>query len=229
MTFTTDVNANARKDIRAQVPKAVCENTANNVAGVLLINYRTPPFDKPKIRRAIALALDRKEFIKATQGNGILGGIMMPPPYGVWGLTPEQLEAVPGFGKNVERNRAEARKLMAEEGYGPNNKLKTHYVVRLSSPDWLTGASLVADQLRSIYIEGEIEQQEYTVLMGTYAKGAFTMAFHQPAASSDDPDVMFYQQFKCGSQLNYSHYCNRDVEANGIYTHHRMEDVWLDK
>ncbi len=283
MTSTTDVTANARKDIRAQVPKAVCETAANNVAGVLLINQKAPPFDNAKLRRAISLALDRGEFVKSAQGNGVLGGIMMPPPYGVWGFTPKQLEAVPGFGKDTERNRAEARKIMQELGYGPKNKLNTTYIVRLSSPEWLMGASLVADQLRSIYIEGEIEQKEYSVLQGAYMKGAYTMAYHHPSASVDDPDVTFYQHYKCGSMLNYTHYCNREVDANideqsstvdpvkrkqlvqalelklqqdsiqpilyqhmstacwhpylkgyvkganGIYTHHRMEDVWMDK
>ena len=278
-----NVNTNSLKDIRAQIPKAICETGANNVTSVLMINHKVPPFDNLKVRRAISLALDRREFVKATQGNGRLGGFMMSPPYGVWGLTPEQLEAVPGFGKDVERNRAEARKLMAEAGYGPNNKLKTTYMVRLSSPDWLTGASIIADQLRNIYIEGEIEQKEYTVLTGLFIKGVYTLAYHQSASSSDDPDVVFYGNYRCASMLNYPKHCNREIEAkmeeqsatvdpvkrkklvqevelklqqdvarvalyqnmntacwypyvkgyvratNGIYTHNRMEDVWLDK
>ena len=280
---TTTVNANALKDIRARVPKAVCETNAGNVAATLLINHKAPPFDNLKVRRAISLALDRREFVKVTQGDGRLGGFVMPPPYGVWGLTPEQLEAVPGFGKDVEKNRAEARKLMREAGYGPNNKLKTTYMVRLSSETYLVGMSLVADQLRSIYIEGEIEQKDYTVLTAALIKGAYTMVFERPAASIDDPDNVFYEGYKCASVRNYTKYCNREVEAkideqsatldpvkrkklvqeldlklqqdvaravlyqgvstacwqpyvkgyvrptNGNYTHHRMEDVWIDK
>ena len=278
-----NVNTNTLKDIRAQLPKAVCETGANNVTSVLLINHKAPPFDNLKVRHAISLALDRREFVNATQGNGRLGGFLMSPPYGSWGLTPEQLTAVPGFGKNVEHNRAEARKLMTEAGYGPNNKLKTHYIVRLSSPDWLTGASIIADQLRSIYIEGDIEQKEYTVLTGAMMKGQYTMAYGQTASSGDDPDVVFYGNYRCASTVNFTGHCNREIEANideqsaivdpvkrkklvqeielklqqdvarvalyqnmntacwhpyvkgyvratnGIYTHNRMEDVWIDK
>jgi len=277
------VSTNTLKDIRAQVPKAICETTASNVASVLLINHKAPPFDNPKVRRAISLALDRREFVKATQGDGRLGGLMMSPPYGEWGLTPEQLALVPGFGKDVERNRAEARRLMQQAGYGPDKKLKTTYIVRMSGPDWLTGASVVADQLRSIYIDGEIEQKEYTVHTGAIMKGAYTLAFHQTGAAIDDPDIVFYEGYNCASTRNYTKYCDREVEAkideqsstvdpvkrrrlvqalelrlqqdiarpalyqnmnttcwypyvkgyvrssNGIYTHNRMEDVWLDK
>ncbi len=207
------VNANARKDIRAQSPKAVCEVAAGNVTASLLINHKAPPFDNLKVRRAISLALDRREFVKAMQGDARLGGFVMSPPFGNWGLTPEQLEAVPGFGKDVERNRAQARKLMAEAGYGPNNKLKVNYIVRQGTSSFLVGASLVADQLRSIYIEGELEQKEYTVLTGMLIKGAYTLAFDRTGTAIDDPDNVFYEMFKCASVRNYSKYCNREVEA----------------
>ncbi|MFH1604815.1 MAG: ABC transporter substrate-binding protein, partial [Pseudomonadota bacterium] len=177
LTSTTDVSVYATKDIRAQVPKVVCDTTGSNVTAFLLINHKAPPFDNLKLRRAISLALDRGEFVKATQGDGRLGGIMMTPPYGNWGLSPEQLAVVPGFGKDVARNRAEARKIMQELGYGPNNKLKTTYITRISSPLFLVGASLVADQLRGIYIEGEIEQKEYSLFTAALTKGAYTLAF----------------------------------------------------
>ena len=190
---------------------------------------------------------------------------------------------IPGFGKDAERNRTEARKLMQEAGYGPGKKLKANYIVRMASPEWLMGASLVADQLRSIYIEGEIEQKEFTVLTGAFMKGAYTLAYHQTSTPVDDPDVSYYGSYKCAAVRNYTRYCNSEVEArideqsatvdpvkrkrlvqeldlmlqqdgvrpillqqmstgcwhpyvkgyvratNGIYSHHRMEDVWLDK
>ena len=213
LTGISDVTMNVLKDIRAQLPKAVCETSATSAVAVLLINHKVPPFDDLKVRRAISLALDRKEFVRATQGDSRIDGFMLSPPYGVWGLTPEQLGTMPGFGKDLERNRAEARKLMQEAGYGPNKKLKTAYIVRQSSTLFLVGASLVADQLRNIYIEGEIEQKEYTMLQGAIIKGAYSLAFETTSSALDDPDVTFYEAFKCESVRNYTKYCNREVEA----------------
>jgi len=283
MTGTSTVNPHTIKDIQAQVPGAVCSTTGTMVTGVVLMNHKVAPFDNLKVRRAISLALDRNAFVAAQQGAARLGGVMMSPPYGSWGLTPAQLEAIPGFGKDVERNRAEARKLMEEAGYGPNKKLKVTYLVRTSAPNFTTGATLAADQLRHIYIEGEIEPKEYSIFTGAIIKGAYTMAFETSGSAIDDPDVVLYENFRCDSIRNYTKYCNRDVEAkideqsatidpakrkqlvqsldiflqqevaraavyqststacwhpyvkgyvrskNGIYTHHRMEDVWLDK
>lgn len=283
MTGTSTVTPHTVKDVQAQAPGAVCSTTGTMVTGVVLMNHKLAPFDNPKVRRAISLALDRSAFVAAQQGGGRLGGVMMSPPYGNWGLTPAQLEAVPGFGKNVEANRAEARKLMEEAGYGPNKKLKTTFMVRTSSPNFTMGATLAADQLRSIYIEGEIEPKEYTIFTGAIIKGAYSMAFETSGSAIDDPDVVLYENFRCDSIRNYNKYCNREVEAkideqsatidpvkrkqlvqaldlrlqqdvaraavyhstssacwhpyvkgylrsmNGIYTHHRMEDVWIDK
>jgi peptide/nickel transport system substrate-binding protein len=165
------------------------------------------------VRRAIALALDRRLFVKALRGHGRLGGIMMSEPYGFWGLTQQQIESLPGLDKDVEKNRAEARKLMEEAGYGPNKKLKVAYLARLTSASALLGATMVADQLRSIYIEGEIEQKEYTIYTGALMKGAYTLLFHSSGVAFDDPDIVMYENFMCDSPRNFTKYCNKEVEA----------------
>jgi peptide/nickel transport system substrate-binding protein len=214
LTFVGDVTASALKDIRAQAPKAICETNYPGGTSQILINHQMPPFDNPKVRRAIALALDRGEFVKATHGEGRVGGIMSSPPYGAWGLALKQLEAVPGMGKDIERNRAEARKLMMEAGYGPKKPLKVTYLLRIDSGTRaLAGSSLLADQMRSIYIEGDIQQMEYTMYVGALMKGAFSMGFHGHGIAIDDPDAMFYEGYKCGSVRNLTKYCNKQVDA----------------
>jgi peptide/nickel transport system substrate-binding protein len=66
------------------------------------VNGAVPPFDKPEIRRAMALSLDRKAFIDIlAEGAGSIGGAMLPPPAGVWGLTPEMLRELPGYGADI--------------------------------------------------------------------------------------------------------------------------------
>ena len=52
-----------------------------------LINRTKPPFDNPDVREAVALTLDRKSFIDILgQGEGDIGGALLPPPEGVWGM-----------------------------------------------------------------------------------------------------------------------------------------------
>ncbi len=90
-----------------------------------IVNPYKPPFDKAEIRKAMVMSIDRAAFIKIlTDGEATLGGAMMPPPEGVWGMPPEVLAKVAGYGPDVEKNRRDARKIMKKMGYGPNNKLK---------------------------------------------------------------------------------------------------------
>src|SRR4029077_14994563 len=88
------------------------------------VNRDKPPFDNPELRRAIALSLDRKAFIDIiSDGEGSIGGAMMPPPAGEWGIPPEVLQKLPGYGPDIAKNRAEAREIMQKLGYGPEKRL----------------------------------------------------------------------------------------------------------
>src|SRR4051794_8108601 len=125
MTFPYDITVPLLKDIRNQAPQAVCEMRPVNVRTTLLPNHRVPPFDNIEVRRALALALDRQAFITIiSEGTGDVGGVMLPPPEGSWGMSAEQLLALPGYGTNIAKNRAEARELMKKAGYGLDKRLR---------------------------------------------------------------------------------------------------------
>ncbi|MFX5321095.1 ABC transporter substrate-binding protein, partial [Acinetobacter baumannii] len=82
------------------------------------------PFDNPDVRRALALAIDRKPFIQIQfEGQADIGGTMQPGPAGLWAMPKGMLEQIPGYGPDVEKNRDEARKLMQKAGYGPDKRL----------------------------------------------------------------------------------------------------------
>src|SRR6202795_3539429 len=89
MTFPTEVSIPLLKDIKTQAPKAVCVVEPPNVSGHLIVNRARPPFDNADLRLAMALAIDRKAFIDILfEGKADIGGTMLPPPEGVWGMPP---------------------------------------------------------------------------------------------------------------------------------------------
>ena len=101
------------RDITNQSPQAVCELNPTNVSRNLIINPDVAPFNNPDLRRAMALSLDRNAFIDIiTEGKGNIGGVMLPPPEGVWGMPAEVLHALPGYGPDATQNRKEAREIM---------------------------------------------------------------------------------------------------------------------
>ena len=59
----------------------------------MIVNRDKPPFDNPDLRRAMALTLDRKAFIDIiSDGQGAIGGAMMPPPDGRLGYAAGDLK-----------------------------------------------------------------------------------------------------------------------------------------
>ena len=79
LTFPYEVTVPLMKDVTSQAPQALCELTPTNASTNLLVNREAPPFDNPDLRRALALALDRKSFIDIlAEGQGDIGGAMLP-------------------------------------------------------------------------------------------------------------------------------------------------------
>jgi peptide/nickel transport system substrate-binding protein len=200
------------KDFAAQAPQAVCEVTATNVNRTMIVNPSTPRLDNPELRRAMALALDRKAFIDIlTDGKGDIGGVMLPPPEGVWGMPPEVLQSLPGYDPDVAKNRTEARQIMQKLGYGPNNRLQTKLSTR-NIPTWRDPAVLLISQLKEIYIDAELDVVDTTQWYPRVMRKDFTVALQVTEAGVDDPDQAFYEGYVCGSERNYTGYCNPEVD-----------------
>jgi peptide/nickel transport system substrate-binding protein len=212
MTFDRDVSVPLIKDVRAQAPNAVCELGPTNVSTNLAVNAAAPPFDNAKIRKAMALALDRAAFIDIlTEGKASKGAAMLPGPEGQWALPAEELAKLPGYGNDVQKNQEEARKIMGDLGYGPSKPLKVKVSVR-NIAIYRDPAVILIDQLRKIYIDGELEPIDTTVWYAKVQRKDYSVSLNLTGVSVDDPDVNLVENYTCQSERNYTQYCNKDVD-----------------
>src|SRR6266481_1019566 len=200
------------EDTQRQAPQATCQLAPTNVLRSVIISRQGPPFNNPDVRRAIALTLDRQAFIDTlTQGKGNMGGALLAPPEGVWGMPPEMVRSLPGYGPDVAANRAEARKLMEKLGYGPNNRIQTKVTTR-NLPPYRDPAIILIDQLKEIYIDGELELLDTTQWYPRITRKEFTIGLNLITNSVDDPDQAFYEFYTCNAEANYDGYCNPEVD-----------------
>jgi peptide/nickel transport system substrate-binding protein len=212
LTFPFGLTVPLMKNIQAEVSKAVCDVEPANQSTNLIVNRDAPPFNNPEIRRAMALALDRKSFIDIlAEGQGDAGGAMQPPPQGVWGMPTEMLRGLPGYDPDVGKNRAEARKLMEKAGYGPDKLLAVKVSVR-NTPPFRDPAVILIDQLKEIYIGGELEAVETANWFPKVYRKDYKVGLNLTGAGVDDPDAQFYENYACGSDRNYTGYCNRELD-----------------
>ena len=212
MTYPTDVSVPLLKDIRSQAPQAQCIMRPTAVSTNLIINRDAPPFNNPDIRAALGLTLDRKAFITLlTEGEARIGASMLPPPEGVWGMPQEMLEKLPGYDPDIAKNRDAARALMRKAGYGPDKHLVTKVFTR-DIATFRDPAVILIDQLREIYIDGELDIADTTVYYNRVFKKDYSIGLNLTGNSVDDPDQNFYENYGCGSLRNYTNYCNADLQ-----------------
>jgi peptide/nickel transport system substrate-binding protein len=212
LTFDSDITYPLLKDVMAQDPKAVCEPRPTNVSNNLIVNRDAPPFDNPKIRFAMSMVFDRKVFVDIlSQGHDKVGASMLPAPEGVWGMPTEVLQTLPGYGPDVEKNRAEARKIMESLGYNEKNTLKIKVSTR-NIAVYRDPAVILIDQLKTIYIDAELDPVDTAVWFSKVARKDYQVGLNLTGQGVDDPDANFYENYSCGSERNYTGYCNKDVD-----------------
>jgi peptide/nickel transport system substrate-binding protein len=214
MTFPYEVTVPLLKDIESQAPQAVCELRPRGVSSNMLVNRNMPPFDNPDLRRAMALTLDRRAFIDVLSGGeGDVGGALLPPPEGLWGMPPERLRALPGYGPDVQQNRNEARDIMRRLGYGADHP-RTVKVAARNIPLYRDPAVMLIDQLKEIFIAGELDLVETASWNAKVTRRDYTVGLENTGtAVVDDPDQPLYESYACESDRNFTGYCNRDLEA----------------
>ena len=175
LTFTAEIAAPVLKDLKTQAPWAICEMLPTNTQANLLVNRDKPPFDDAKIRKAMVLAIDRNSFTQIIgQGTNRIGGTMLPPPEGRWGMPAEFLATVAGYGADHEKARAEGRKIMGELGYSADKPLKIKVSTR-NIPTYRDQAVILIDHLKQVYIQGELEPLDTAVWYNRMARKDFTV------------------------------------------------------
>ena len=200
------------KQLKEQAPNAQCAVVPWNIPRQLLVNRTKPPFDNSELRRAMVLSLDRRAFIDIlSDGQGEIGGAMMPPPAGSWGMPPEVLQTVPGYGPDVARNRAEARGILNKLGYGPDKPLAVTVTTR-NAPAYRDAAVLLIGQLKESYIDGTLNAIDTTQWYPTVMRKDYTVGLTVSENGLDDPDQQFYENFYCGAERNYTGYCSTEVD-----------------
>jgi peptide/nickel transport system substrate-binding protein len=200
------------KEIESQAPEMSCQIASWNTSRTAIINRAVPPFDNPELRRAITLTLDRKAFIDIIgEGQGEIGATMQPPPDGVWGMPAEMLRTLPGYDPDIAKSRAEAREIMTKLGFGPDKRLPLTLTTR-NVAAYRDPAVILIDQLKEIFIDGTLNAIDTTQWYPTVMRKDYTLAFTVTETGLDDPDQMFYENYSCGSERNYTGYCNPEVD-----------------
>ncbi|SCY86801.1 ABC-type transport system, substrate-binding protein [Rhizobium sp. NFACC06-2] len=173
------------------------------------------PWNDIRVRKAANLAVDREGL------NELLGGLSVPaqgylPPGHQW------------FGKptfKLEYNVEEAKRLMAEAGYGPDKPITTKVVISSSGSGQMLPLAMneyIQQTLSEIGINVEYEVADWNTVINIWRAGAKDPSAKGATAVNysyfiQDPFTALIRQSQCNlappNGTNWGFYCDPDMDA----------------
>ncbi len=203
-------------DITSRVPAPVFAELAAAGTGELRVapylgvyylgfNLREAPFrEAPLLRRALSLAIDRDRLVESVTGRGELPAWSWVPP-AVAGYTPPQAGEA---GAPRERRIAEARRLYAESGYGPERPLAFTLRYNTSDENRRIAAALQSMWRETLGAEVELANQEFRVMIAENQRGDVPGLFRGSWIADYDDPGNFLEIFTSGHSANQFGYAN---------------------
>ena len=198
--------------IRKQLgDKVIVQQTPFVIHFDIAMNNTVKPFTDIRVRKALTLGLDRYTGGKVLYGlTGLKDVGALTRPGTEWAISPAELEKFPGFGRDAEKNRAEARRLLAEAGYPNGFKvvLKNRNV-KLPYQDF---AVYVIQEWRKIGIEAEHRPLETAAWYADGRdQGNFEVMVFPTGHFVDDPDALL-APYITGSSQNWARFSNPAID-----------------
>src|SRR4030095_16500876 len=192
--------------------KITVQESAWGCAAWVAINQDKKPFDDRRVQRAMTLALDRHQASQALSKIAVVkevAGVQGPgPPYAT---PPDELEKLAGYGRDVKKSRAEARRLLREAGV-PDGFAFTFMNRGLPMPYEPVGIWLI-DQWRQIGLNATMVTIEASQHVTELRAGNFTVSSDAQWGYAGAPDLDLAKfQSKEISHSNYGRYTDRVLD-----------------
>jgi oligopeptide transport system substrate-binding protein len=171
-------------------------------------NLTKPPFENnPKLRRALALAVDRDIITKDILGAGQLPAYGWVPPVDHY-IGQQMPEAA---WTQAERE-AEAKRLYAEAGYSAEHPLHVQIMYNTQQDHKRIAVAIASMWQRVLGVRTSILNQEWKVFLDTVRQKQDTQVFRMSWIGDYDDAFTFAERMGSGSGLNDTGYSNPEYD-----------------
>jgi oligopeptide transport system substrate-binding protein len=171
-------------------------------------NTTRPPFkDQPKLRRALALALDREVITEQVDVRGYIPSFGWVPP--VAHYKPQQM---PEATWTQAEREAEAKRLYAEAGYSAEKPLRTELMYNTQDNHRRVAVAIASMWKRVLGVETEIINQEWKVYLDTRNKKVDTQVYRHGWIGDYNDAFTFAEMLRTTAGLNDTGYSNPEYD-----------------
>ena len=184
-------------------PDVMVEATRDLAYSLIGLNTTKPPFDRPEVRRAFNLAMDRIQIVAAAYfGQGTPAG-PLSPALRDWALPVADFPC-------YRPDPAGSRQLLQQAGLSLPVKVTINVLGSLQQV--VDVAQVVQAQANKAGFEVSLNVQEAGQFIQDWRAGAFT-AFASLNSGGPDPDDYFGRSFQTGGATNVYKYSNPALDA----------------
>ncbi|MBI2509374.1 MAG: ABC transporter substrate-binding protein, partial [Betaproteobacteria bacterium] len=201
---------------KALSDRAVVQETPWVCSLVVTFNTRKKPFDDARVRRALSLAVDRWSGAQALSKVALVrhvGGILRPG-YEL-AASEKELVTYPGWSKDINKSREEARRLLKEAGV-PN--LSFTFTNRNIAMPYVPVGVFLIDQWRQIGVNVKHEQLETRLYLAAQQRDnpTYDAALDFNCDFMDEPNLQLQKYLSHDrSAINYAQQTDRVLD--GLY------------
>ncbi|MBI2908406.1 MAG: ABC transporter substrate-binding protein [Chloroflexi bacterium] len=172
----------------------------------ILFNLSKKPWNDVRVRKAIHLAWDRQAAIRINGSRGYIATLYSA----YWSMKPEALEKLPGYRQPKDADIAEAKRLLAEAGYGAGIKaILQHRIGALTDAQ----AVFSKDQLAKIGINVDLLSLELTTQFERMERRQFDdLVSHFFVENTGDPDETLNTFYVTGGSANFGNYSDKALD-----------------
>jgi oligopeptide transport system substrate-binding protein len=182
------------------------------------VNVTRPPMDDVRVRRALALSMDRRAIAQRVAKSGQIPSWSFAP-LGMRNYVNAEMEHAPldadranydaAFATDVETAKA----LLAEAGYGPDNPLPTFEILYNTSELHRDIAEVVADGWRRhLGLDAKLLNQEWKVYLDSQSNLAYDVCRAAWIGDYADPNT-FLDMFVTDGENNKTGWGNPEYDA----------------
>jgi peptide/nickel transport system substrate-binding protein len=196
----------------AKTPGMATTAFNQSVVHAICINNKRKPFDDPRVRRALHLALDRPALIEVVKDISPMrvGGFIYP--FSDFATPEDALFKRPGYQSNPAAALTEARALLAAAGR-TNGIKDLDFLVREGPirQGWAQAVqAMLSEQLN---IETNLRTVHVSIWFADSESGNFDLSFGVIASTLLDPSDYFNAWYRGGGPQNYSFWNNKEFNA----------------